>query len=353
MRRKYLAIFIVLALLVSTLALFSLKRKTSDTAIDSAPVVLQEINGISELPNRISDIRSIAWQKMTANLKNSYIPQIEVEALISPHSLDCSKELIKVVHDVERIFQGVKKPRKVYLFIGNTNSDMDWFERETRKRLAEKFLSFQDGQMINPETVNDQGEGFIWSDDPCNSNLDISGEDKNRVAHGFLHVLQTNQFVKREKDWARWGEVPRWILEGGATVAGNYFAHASDLDGYIKRPENFYELYQFGSEFFVDFMKYTPGEKEPWRHTDQWDNYRAYDVGLYICEILISLKGPESIINLYGEYLDTEDFDKSFENIYGTTWRKAYPILSKVTFQVIEDSTKIVMPYLFTEKKSA
>jgi hypothetical protein len=353
MNKKIIGAIAVVAIAATAIVAFNVKDSASDAANNSQIQPIADIASIAELPSRVKDIRALAWQKLTANRDSAYVSQIEVEALISPNSLDCSKELIEVVQGVERIFQGVKLPTKVYLFIGNTNSDMKWFESETRKRLDKKFLSFQGSQMINPETVNDQGEGFIWADDPCNSNLDISGEDKNRVAHGFLHVLQTNQFVNKERDWARWGEVPRWILEGGATVAGNYYAHGDELDAFIKRPENFYELYQFGGDFIKDFMKYTPGEYQPWRHTDQWDNYRAYDVGLYICEILVALRGPDSIINLYGDYLETGDFDESFANIYGTSWTQAYPILSKVTYDVIEDSTKLVMPYLFTEKKSA
>jgi hypothetical protein len=353
MPKKYLAIAGVSALLVSLLAAVGLKSNSVETRDQSTQKTIKEIRGISDLSSRIADVRALAWERLAANQNNSYTPKIEIEALIGPNSLDCSKELIKVVQSVEKAFQGVKLPKKLYLLIGNSDLDKKWFENETRRLLDKKFLSFEGKEMINPETVNDQGIGVTWADNPCNSSLDVSKEDGNRVAHGFFHVLQTNQFIGTDKDWGRWGEIPRWILEGGAMLAANYYSHGQTQEGFLKRPENFYELYQLGEDFFPEFMKYIPGEKNPWNHTDKWENFRAYDVGLYICEILFALRGPESIINLYGEYLATNDFDKSFANIYGKTWTDSYPILSKATFDVIKESTRKVMPYLFTEKKAA
>jgi hypothetical protein len=353
MNKKLIGSIAVIAIVASALVGYTMKNNSTNSGNDVQIKPVADIARVADLPNRVKDIRALAWQKMTANRDNGYKPMVPVETLIGPNSLDCSEGLIQVIHSVEKTFQGVKMPKKVHLLIGNSEKDKQWFEAETRKLLAPKFLSFQGSEMINPETVDDKGIGVLWADDPCNSTTDISREDGVRVAHGFLHVLQTNQFVSKPDDWARWGEVPRWILEGGATLAATYYAHGETQEGYLKRPENFYELYQLGKDFYPDYIKYTPGERQPWAHTDKWDNYRAYDVGSYICEILIALKGPESIIDLYGDYLKTRDFDKSFANIYGTSWTDAYPIISTVTYDVIEESTRLVMPYIFTEKKSA
>jgi hypothetical protein len=353
MNKKIIGAIAVIAVAATATVAYTLKDNSADSAIDAQIRPVADIASVSILPDRIKDIRALAWQKMTANRDNSYEPKVSVVAIIGPNSLDCSEDLTQVIHSVEKTFQGVKMPTTLHMLIGNSEKDKEWFEAETRKLLAPKYLSFEGSEMINPETVNDKGIGVIWADDPCNSTTDISREDGIRVAHGFLHVLQTNQFIGKPEDWGRWGEVPRWILEGGATLAATYYAQGETQEGYLKRPENFYELYQLGKDFYPNFIKYSPGEKQPWAHTDKWDNYRAYDVGSYICEILIALKGPESIINLYGDYLKTRDFDKSFANIYGTSWTQAYPILSTVTFDVIEESTKLVMPYIFTAKKSA
>ncbi len=353
MNKKLIAFIAAGILSLSAVTTFALRSGTNETQAETATQPIADIASFAELPSRIADLRGLAWQKMSANRDNSYLPKIPVEALIGPNSLDCSAELIKVVNRVEKTYQGVAMPKKLYLLIGNSELDKKWFEDETRKLLTDKFLSFQGAEMINPETVNDKGIGVTWADDPCNSTLDISKEDRIRVAHGFFHVLQTNQFIASKEDWGRWGEVPRWILEGGAFLAANYEVNGDTREGYVKRPENFYELFQLGKDFYPDFIKYRPGEPSPWQHTDKWDNYRAYDVGSYICEILIALKGPESIINLYGDYVRTRDFDLSFKNIYGTTWTEAYPILSNATWSVIEESTKLKMPYLFSEKKTA
>lgn len=353
MKKKYLsalAIAVVAALIVTILGL---RGSDSQPSLEDINKPISSIANVAELPLRAKDVRALAWQKMSANRDNAYQPKIEVKALIGPHSLDCSAALIDVVHGVEKTFQGVKMPKKLFLLIGNSELDKKWFEEQTRKILKPKFLSFDGAQMINPETSNDEGIGVTWADDPCNSTLDISSEDTVKVAHGFFHVLQTNQFTESDKDWAKWGEVPRWILEGGAALAANYASHGATQDDYVKRPENFYPLFLLGKNFYRDFMKYTPGEPLPWRHTDKWENYRVYDVGSYICEILIALKGPESIINLYGDYVKTGDFNQSFANIYGTTWNEAYPVLSEATYKVIEESTKLMMPYLFHKKKTA
>lgn len=349
--RRVIGLALALILIATTAALLLLRGgKELDSSDSNSPRAIANFSSVAELLERPDDIRALAWRKVNAYASNDYQSKMSVETYVSPNSLDCSAGLIEVAKNVEKYFQKTKIPKKLHIIIFNTDKDRKWAETTTGKLLTRKYRSYENGVEINPETVGENGEGVVWAEDPCNSSLDLSAEDKSRLSHGFGHVIQTLQFLGKEKDWARWGEIPRWILEGGATFVNNYVTRGETEENYLKRPESLEPLYLLGPNFFSDFIKYTPGEPNPWRHTDKWENYRAYDAGSYICEMMVALKGPESIMNLYGEYIKTNDFDIAFKNVFGTSWRDSYPIMSKAAYQVLVGSMKLNMPWAMPSK---
>jgi len=352
LKSRLIAVVAALLLALST-TIFFVTRSMAPANEATTYTEVAPFNSFQELPTRISDIRAVTWQQFNARLNEAYTPTMKVVTLVSPNSQDCTDGVIPVVRKIEKVYHRTDIPKKVYILIGNTAKDMDWFVSESKKLLPPKYRSYDGNVMINPETVNDKGEGVLWAEDACNDNVEVSGEDGVKISHGLFHVFQTLQFLGAEKDWARWGEVPRWILEGGAFLTGTYSKTGEDRDEYLKRAENLYELYNLGPDFYKAFLKYTPGEKDPWRYTDRWDNYRAYDVGSYVCEILVALKGPESIVNLYGDYIKTNDFNQSFKNIYGITWNEVYPLLGDLVYKVIEDAMKTNMPWAMKTAKPA
>ena len=342
---RIFAILFVLALL-ATSALWS--RGGEEVAREKP----KPIKAITDLPNRIVDIQALAWFAMTEASAIPVANPMPVKLMVAPKSgIGCAEESIEIIRAVENAFKNTVLPKSVTLLFANSSSDKAWLTKTTGELLARKYRSYLDGEEINPETVNDRGEGVLWVLDPCRDNGSLSSEDQTQVAHGFAHVIQTMQFTTKDSDWARWGEVPRWILEGGATFVHNFWINRVDLATYENRTENLGENLKLDSKFYFDYLKYDPSIEPLWKYTDQWDNQRAYDIGSYVCQVLVALRGPQSIMELYGDYLKTEDFNLSFQNIYGMTWDEAHPIIAESIFKMIRATGKRYMPWYDPDKQ--
>ncbi|MEY4163119.1 MAG: hypothetical protein RLZZ79_71 [Actinomycetota bacterium] len=322
------------AILILTLVISSQNSSVEEV---TAPVRPDPINSISELPDRVADIQALAYYRMKADSAEPVENPMPIELLVPPGSdYSCVEDSIEILRNIENAFKRTLLPRSLTVLFGDAEGDKQWLRETTGKLLEPKFRSYADGEEINPETVNDKGDGVVWSLNPCSENGSLSGEEQIQLVHGFAHVIQTTQFISTEKHWGRWGELPRWILEGGATFVHNYWNNRESLDLYKNNTENLYENSAFDEKFYLDFLKYDTSFEQLWQYTDQWPNQRAYDVGSYVCQVLVALKGPESISDIYGEYLRTEDFNQSFKNIYGMTWDEAHPIFAKVIYEMIQ-----------------
>ena len=354
--RRTTLISVVILLLV-TIALVLLIPKGNKTVTPEKAKRIAPIESIRDLPGRYDDIRALAWQQSMDAINRDYVSQMELESRIAPNSQDCSVEIEKVIRSVERMFSAANLPKKVYLLIGNSVEDQTWLEEQTRSLLTEKYISYSEGKMINPETSNDEGIGVNWVTDACNEKAIPDIEKGVEAAHGFFHVLQTMQFTDSDKYWGRWGEVPRWVLEGGATFAQTFWKEGESQENYLNKPNDVYSVYQLGEELFRDYFKFTPprqrGTNEVWEYTDQWPDFHAYLVGSYMCELLVALRGPESILNLYREHLKADSFDIAFEKIYGMTWTEAYPYLTDAISGSVNASMQIVMPWAIKTSPSA
>ena len=323
--------------------LYSATSKKEEKTEKTSP---EPINSIVELPNRFKDIQAIAYSKMREAVRVPVENPMEIELLVSPNSTsDCSEESIDIIRSIENAYKGALLPKRITILFGSETQDFDWLLAETGKRLKPRFRSNVDGKEINPETVNDLGEGVLWASNPCRNAGKLSVEEETEIAHGFAHVIQTMQFTQKADDWGRWGEVPRWILEGGATFTHNYWRNQADLTTYRKNSENFGDTLRLGQDFYYDFLKFDKSFYPLWDYTEQWPNERAYDVGSYLCQALVALEGPASIMNLYREYLKVRDFEESFRTVYGMTWSEAHPYFARSIFKMIRWNVKEFMPW--------
>jgi hypothetical protein len=55
-----------------------------------------------------------------------------------------------------------------------------------------------------------------------------------------------------------------------------------------------------------------------------------YEVSARIAEILVAIKGHESILDLYKEMAKSQTFPVAFEKVYGISYEEATPIISRI-----------------------
>jgi hypothetical protein len=148
-------------------------------------------------------------------------------------------------------------------------------------------------------------------------------------AHEHFHLLQ---------DAALFGEVhgaeiwpPGWITEGGAEYIQNAVIHKSSWKNY--RDYRFLgasELYRMKSiyteKFLIEYLNSTVIDDGG----SKYDSWLSYNLGSRFVEILVALKGPNSLLELNSEIGMRKNFAKAFEYVYGISWSNAVPILAKV-----------------------
>ena len=294
---------------------------TSDPYLISPP----EIKSFQELASRYKDIKYWAWKKAVDAIKENQNPNYKVEVLVGPQSKECSAKASEAVLAMQNLYQGSRVATKSTL-VYSVKEDDNWLKTTLGSRFPE-WNPIQD-----PNGVNSSLEAYAVQTEPCTSTglMTISGAE---IAHGYTHALQKIQYVGSKENW---GNIPRWLVEGGATFSENIIQYGQDYKTWITNPGfRNWDLKQYDLSFYRDFFEYKlqADGKYSWSHTDQWPNQRAYDVGSYACEVLVAFKGPASIINLHKEFAATGDFPGSFKSVFGIGWTEAAPILTEAVYK--------------------
>jgi hypothetical protein len=75
-----------------------------------------------------------------------------------------------------------------------------------------------------------------------------------------------------------------------------------------------------------------------YNYSTNWTTFPAamkYEMSARLMEVMVALKGPDSLTALY-EYMATEkSFEQAFEHVYGISYEKAKPILASIVVDQI------------------
>ena len=281
--------------------------------------------------SRYKDIKYLALKRAVDAQKSAKSSQLEISILTGPNTKNCFVNIEKVLKDISMVYEGATIPKKIWV-LNADKIDRSWLEKRTSELLLESQRQFVSGVEVNPHGVNNSKEAVEWIEDSCLSTFPVD-KSGGGIAHGFTHEIQKLQFLDSTQNW---GNVPRWLVEGSATFSENYITYGGDYRTWILNP-TFHndEFKKYDLQFYKDYLllKKLDGSDNLWAYTDQWPNQRAYDLGSYVCEILIALKGPASVMNLFADFVKTSNFDESFKNIYGTTWSKAEPLIAESIYK--------------------
>jgi hypothetical protein len=293
--------------------------------IDPYLISPQEIKTFQDLPTRYKDVKYWAWKRATDAIRNGQGANIPLEVLVGPNSKECSKKGSDAVIAMNNLYVGTKLPIKSTLAYSEKEDD-PWLNNTFVRRFPNSNPTQE------PNGVNSNFESYVVQTEPCTSisAMTVSGAE---IAHGYTHALQKLQYVGSKENW---GNVPRWLVEGGATFSENFVQYGQDYKTWITNPGfRNWDLKQYDKSFYMNFFEYKlqSDGKYSWVHTDQWPNQRVYDVGSYACEVLIAIKGPASIIELHREFGITGNFSESFRKVYGISWSDAYPLIADAVYQ--------------------
>lgn len=146
-------------------------------------------------------------------------------------------------------------------------------------------------------------------------------------AHEFVHTIQVRPFsgvTGRTQ-----GHLPRWLLEGMASYSQAAVLGATSFDAY--KAERAREVSGFTNSvaWLETFLAPTGTDWAHWNSYTGNDSWRIYDVGFLSTEVLVALKGPATVMKLYGNVAGGQSFDAAFAELYGISWGEAYKKIAR------------------------
>jgi hypothetical protein len=290
-----------------------------------------------------------AWKNVSSSA-NTAMPKSEIKVFVGPNTKPFYLKPEIAVQAIASTFSNSNYVGESFYIYFNFK-DSAWAKRTFQSLLSkdefEQISRNQGGRVIengcdavsktcfgSQAITSESGKGLVLLGVPNSlNNNDPTSSYRFKTgmleAHEHFHLLQ---------DAALFGEVhgaeiwpPRWITEGGAEYIQNAVIHKSSWKKYLDyRFLGASELYRlkstYSEKFLIEYLNGTVIDDGG----STYDSWLSYNLGSRFVEILVALKGPESLLDLNSELGTGMSFAKAFENVYGISWIKAVPILAKV-----------------------
>ena len=309
-------------------------NSTQTTSTANAPKTeIPTITNFSDLRSRYLEFHSLAWKKAMEQISKSKENSTQIFEIVGPNSKKCTGKIIDAIRTTQKLYAATNLPAALKILYAD-KGDEDWLYQETKKHLRPFELQMQGNVQVNPHSVNGQTkEAVEWVQDSCTETRP-NFLDGSASAHGYTHTIQKMQFTSSDSQVGLWGKAPRWLLEGGATFSDQIIMYKNDESRWIDfLPRNIgYELRKLDLDSFNEYFN-----SDDWQPTDKFPNQLAYDLGVMVCEILVAMKGPSILIDLYADLSQTQDFDVTFKNKFGVTWKQASPDVAYAVYKYIKN----------------
>jgi hypothetical protein len=307
--------------------------KSAVSAPKPAPKYPAAPTSFDDLIANYTGISYAAWSKSSAVIKGASDVAPAYKAIIGPNTTLAYKKPATAFDLVARLYSGYKS---------SSDFSVIFFNYEDRIWAQDLMTTMQprhDSRWITYTACATRytcwGAG-VFSDDAGKVQIIMSTEiaDKNHTtgtleAHEYVHVIQDYQ-MGRPSLWPPTGDrPPTWYIEGEATFAQNAAIYHESFDLYSSNrryiSEGLYNDPAITSEWIQNYLVIN----QPSSWFNEYKSWRQYDLGAMFIEILTALKGPASTMEVWKLTGTGLKFTDAFEKVYGTSFEKALPIISK------------------------
>ena len=146
-------------------------------------------------------------------------------------------------------------------------------------------------------------------------------------AHEYTHLVQFAPFVG--VNGRSVGHLPRWLLEGMATYVQAAVLGATTYDAYAAERRKEINGFRYGAAWLETFLAPTGTDWSHWNSYGGNDSWRIYDAGFLATEVLVALKGPGTVMQLYRDVAAGQTFNDAFAALYGIAWGEAYKVIAR------------------------
>ena len=337
--------------------------KTSNYPIQdfSFPIPKKRVSSWSDLLINSEGIPYQAWKYTSMSHKNSKSKVGKIISFVGPNTIPTYPDLRSAMDSISRAFPTASEVNQTKIFLYNY-SDLEWAKQTYQKEIENETGNFK---LFNSKSIEencDKLRQVCWAMGFTDSNLEgiiLLGilEEGSQIkqnqtfdeyarsnlgftlAHEYFHTIQ------RKLLGDSWFEMsytpPSWFIEGSATFAETAAMNPNSWDGYMHYRTVYSKFVlsncKYHSEWCVEVNEDKLNDFMQLKHYESnWNNFPVpykYEVSARIIEVLVALKGPESIVELMQKMGQRLTFDQAFELVYGLSYSEAIPIISKIVAQ--------------------
>jgi hypothetical protein len=309
-------------------------RKTK-RVLEKAPV---RPTSFDELLGNEKGITYWAWKSAGEQIKSASEPKITINSLLGPNSYRINEDYRTSIISTAKLYSKFPQPKLVNI-IHYTYQDRDWAQKT-----YESFSPYKTGEeratqawnYCRTETTcwgggvdNDKnGEAIIFLAQQLKNRMDSNFTSGTLEAHEYTHNVQMASLWSKGKNDRT---MPSWFWEGMAQYSQAAATFYNDLSKYtaerrrvtqeLVRPNSIYD-----AKWIEKFLSSTSGDWNYWR---QYETWRLYDVGAHLCEILVAMKGTDSLGEMVVAMASGKSYKDAFQSIYGISWGEALPKIAK------------------------
>ena len=274
-----------------------------------------------------------AWSKSSAEIIAASDVAPPFKAMTGPNTTLAFKNPSSVLQLVARLYSGYKSASD-FTVLSFSYDDRIWAQEQMKQMQPNSTYGWiTDFACATRSTC---WGGGVFTDEKASVLLVLTTEilDENHTsgtleAHEYTHVVQQNQ-MRKTQPWPPTGAwPPTWYIEGQALFAQNSAIYYQSFDLYTKNrravSEGLFKDSTITSQWIQDFFVVS----QPSSWFSKYESWRMYDLGAMLVEILTALKGPSSTMELWKLSGTGLKFTEAFEKVYGISFEKALPIISK------------------------
>ena len=302
-----------------------------------------------------------AWSAVSKNIASSPSKLGSIEILTGPNTTPNFADIKLRLELVSKALPKAKNVSKARVFAFNFK-DAEWADATFKQLYINESVAFKNRHKDAVTVICLKQREVCYQQAFVDSNLDGvifigmtdlgSREQLNQIyseyarafegvviGHEYLHTIQ--RVVLGERWFQQAYNPPSWFNEGMAVFIENAAANNSTFDAFM-------QFRSVESAIMYPDCPYTycvKIEKEQvqsflsiYNYSSNWSTYpyaMRYQMSARIVEILVALKGPDSLIELY-EYMATgKTFEQAFEHIYGISYEAAKPIITSIVVDQI------------------
>ena len=324
----------------------SLSPTPSPTPTSSPKVSLEPLapKDFQSLELSFDGIQFWSWKKASEKISKTAPNLGAIKVAIGPNTIPDNQDPLTPITLVSRLYSNFKQASEVRIVYAS-EKDIEWGQSQINNLCP----GIDCGYDVNGEAKKACNVPIT----PCWGGLAVTNKklgipmiymtasdwgksDPNHTqgtleAHEYSHTIQQISGAPDNSE-NKWNTLPRWLVEGGATwiasasvFYSNFSAYQSEINRNIDELKN--KIHP-SSEWVTEFLN--PEPVDGWTYWNSYENWRLYDVGLLATEILTSLKGPDSVMNLFKSVGNGKTFMEAFKDEYGISWKEAVPIIARV-----------------------